>query len=223
MQPSLTMPNRPMGLIAIASSLIMFTGAMLLVASGLDLDVALASGTMADYLAGIPEVRGLLVANLVLWIVGVLAWGVAGDAFSRLSSSSPTFTLLARACYSFGIPVVVASYAAWLTVVVVLGGPPTEGTLATGTAFGWFASRADWVATILVVGLGPFFLSLGGRGTWAPRWLVVWGGIAAVCGALNAVAMLTGGAGLTTYGFIIIPVGLGWQIAAGVVVLRRED
>ena len=35
-------------------------------------------------------------------------------------------------------------------------------------------------------------------------------------------AMLTGGAGLSTYGFIIIPVGVGWLIAAGIVLLRSR-
>ena len=221
MQSDLTMPNRTTGLIAITSSLTMFVGAMLLLASGQDLDAALASGTMAEYLAGVPDVRSLLVANLALWIVGVMAWGVAGDALSRLPSSGPSATLLARSCYRFGVPLVVSAYAAWLVVVVVLGGGVSESALTSGTAFGWYASRADWIATILVAGLGPLFLSLGGRGTWVPRWLLVWGGLAAFAGVLNALAMLTGGAGLTTYGFAIIPIGLGWQIAAGIVVLRR--
>ena len=38
---------------------------------------------------------------------------------------------------------------------------------------------------------------------------------------LNLIAMLTGGSGLLTYGFAIIPVGVGWMIAAGIVLLRR--
>lgn len=215
-----SIPPRVTGGLAIVSSLTMFSGAMLLLASGLDLDAALATGTMADYLAAVPEARGLAVANLVVWIIGVMLWGIAGDALSRLPATNSTATLLARSCYRFGIPLVVAAYTAWLVVVVVLGGDTSESTITMGTALGWFASRADWIATILVVGLGPLFLSLGGRGTWAPRWLLVWGGIAAFCGALNAVAMLTGGAGLTSYGFVIIPVGLGWQIAAGVRAIR---
>ncbi|MCH7514306.1 MAG: hypothetical protein IH947_10265, partial [Bacteroidetes bacterium] len=36
---------------------------------------------------------------------------------------------------------------------------------------------------------------------------------------LTAIAMYAGG--LTTYGFLIIPVGLGWTIAASIVLFRR--
>ena len=87
---------------------------------------------MAAYLLQAPEAATLLIANLVLWIVGVIVWGAAGDALSRLPSMQPGLALT---------------------------------------------------------------------------------------GALNALAMLTGGAGLLTYGFLIIPVGIGWMIAAGVVLL----
>ena len=152
----------------------------------------------------------------------MVLWGAAGDAFSRLPSEQPAFALFGRYCYSVGVPLVVGAYVSWLAVVVQLGGATSEETVMAAEVVGWFALRADWVATILMVGLGPALLALSGRGTWAPRWLAVWGGVAAGLGALTALAMLTGGAGLLTYGFLIIPVGIGWMIAAGVVLLRRR-
>ncbi|MCH8954784.1 hypothetical protein IIA28_05610 [candidate division KSB1 bacterium] len=33
--------------------------------------------------------------------------------------------------------------------------------------------------------------------------------------------LLTGGSGLSTYGFLIVPAGVGWMLAAGIVLLRR--
>jgi hypothetical protein len=54
-----------------------------------------------------------------------------------------------------------------------------------------------------------------------PTWLLRWSYVTAFAGVLTAVAILTGGAGLMTYGFAIVPVGVGWMIAAGVVLLRK--
>lgn len=207
--------------LAISSALIMIVGAILLAASGADLDGALAEGSMDAYLRQAAGARSILVANLSVWIVGVVLWGAAGTLISRLSAGRPAAALLGRYCFSVGVPLVVAAYVAWLTIVVQLTGGDSAVSLKVGEALGWFASRGDWVATILVVGLGPALVASGGAGTWAPRWLVIWGYLAAATGFLNAIAMLTGGAGLLTYGFLIIPVGVGWMIAAGVVLLRR--
>lgn len=198
----------------------MIVGAILLMASGVDLDRALAEGSIDAYLRNAADARGILVANLSVWIVGVILWGAAGTLISKLPAGRPTAAVLGRYCFQVGVPVVVGAYVAWLAVVVQLAGVDSAAAVEVGKALGWFASRADWVATILVVGLGPALLASGGVGTWAPRWLIGWGYLAAATGVLNAIAMLTGGAGLLTYGFLIIPVGVGWLIAVGVVLLR---
>lgn len=214
--------RRIAALCAISSALIMLLGAILLMASGADLDRALAEDAVATYLQEAAEAHRLLVTNLTLWILGVTLWGVAGVSLSRLPAGRPVAALLGRYCYHVGIPLVVASYVAWLAVVVQLGGADTAEAVTVGEVVGWFASRADWVATILVAGFGPALLAYGGQGTWAPRWLLMWGAVAALGGVLTALAMLTGGSGLLSYGFLIIPVGLGWMIATGVVLLRKR-
>ncbi|HUF09636.1 MAG TPA: hypothetical protein VMO47_09965 [Rhodothermales bacterium] len=56
--------------------------------------------------------------------------------------------------------------------------------------------------------------------TGPPNGFSGWGIVAVIASALTATAMLTGGAGLSTYSFLIIPVGVGWTIAAGLVLLR---
>jgi hypothetical protein len=46
--------------------------------------------------------------------------------------------------------------------------------------------------------------------------------VGAYC-AFAGSACALGGEGLLTYGFLIVPVGVGWTIAAGVVLLRYES
>ena len=93
---------------------------------------------------------------------------------------------------------------------------------ALAEALGFFASRADWIATVLLVGVAfrPALIAASGRDTWVPGWLAIWGALALLAGLLTTLTTLAGG--LTTYGFLVVPVGLGWTIAAGVVVLRES-
>lgn len=71
----------------------------------------------------------------------------------------------------------------------------------------------------LIIGGGPFFISLAGRGDWAPTWLVRWGYLAGIAGLFSVFVLYF--AGLSGYGFVIIPIGIGWMLAAGIALLRR--
>jgi hypothetical protein len=124
---------------------------------------------------------------------------------------------IAAFSYATGVSLAITAFVAWLALVVQVA-PETD--LVT-EVIDWFASRADWTATILIIGTGPVLLARAGRGEWVPTWLAHWSILAAITGLLTAVAMLTGGAGLLSYGFLIVPVGIGWMIAAGVVLLRH--
>ena len=108
---------------------------------------------------------------------------------------------------------------AWLAVVVWLASSNAPAAAEISEAVGWFAVRADWVGTVLVLGAGPILITAAGRSIWVPNWLRVWSFIALLAGAMTTIAMYAGG--LTTYGFLIIPVGMGWMIAAAVVLFRR--
>lgn len=206
---------------AIGGSVCAITGAALLAASGADIDQALASGDIASYLTTAGETTGLLVANLTLWIVMALLLGIAGTAMAALCERRQTVARIAMFCYSTGVPLVFAAYVAWLAIVVQVAPDTSPAAVLVTEVVGWFASRADWIATILIIGIGPTFISLAGRGDWVPAWLARWSIVTAIAALLNAVAMLTGGRGLTTYGFLIIPIGVGWMIAAGIVLFRR--
>lgn len=209
------------GYAAISGAVTMIIGAAILMASGVDLDLALANDDMAGYLVAAGEAQSLVVANLVIWIVGVLIFGVAGTAMTAVCTRRRTAAQIARYCYWAGVPLVVAAYVAWLAIVVQIAPDSSQTAVLIAEVIGWFASRADWVATILILSVGPALISLAGRGDWVPKWLVGWGGVALFTGLLTAVAMLTGGKGLTTYGLLILPAGLSWTITAGIVLLRR--
>jgi hypothetical protein len=213
--------NRFGGYTAILGSICALAGAALNLASGADLDVALASGDMSQYLAVAGENTVMLVTNLTLWIIMVLLMSSAATVMASLGESRPAMARTGLLCYSTGAPLVIAAYVAWLALVVQIAPDTSPQSVRMAEVVGWFASRADWVATILVIGIGPTLLAVAGQDSWAPRWLVRWSVATAVAGLLNAIAMLTGGSGLGTYGFAIIPVGVGWMIAAGVVLLRR--
>ncbi len=206
---------------AINGAVTMIIGAALWGASGADLDRALASGELSNYLTAAGAARQLLVANLTLWIIGVFIIGVAGTAMANLCVRRPAIAQVAQFSFGTSVPLVIAAYVAWLAIVVQVAPVTSPAAVLVTKVFGWFASRADWVATILIIGIGPALISLAGRGDWVPTWLARWSIGTAIAGLLTAVAMLTGGSGLSTYGFLIIPAGVGWMLAAGIVLLRR--
>lgn len=202
-----------------AAAAFMAAGGIIKRVTGADLDAALADGTLAGYFQVVAENQVAVVINLSMWIVGVLAWGAAATVVAELSASRDVTGRIAMVCYWTGVPLAVASFVAWLALVVQIA--PDAGTrhLATAEIVGWLASRADWIATALIAGLGSLLLSLAGRDDWAPGWLVWWGALAATAGAATIVAIIAGG--LSTYGQAIIPLGVGWTIATGIVLLRR--
>lgn len=206
---------------AIGGSICALIGAALWGASGTDIDQALATGEISSYLSAAGETSDLLIANLTIWIVMAFLLGIAGTAMATLGERRQMAARTAMYCYWTGVPLVMAAYVAWLAIVVRVAPDTSSAAVEVTEVLGWFASRADWLATILIIGVGPTFISAAGRGDWVPTWLGRWSIVTAIAGVLNAVAMLTGGSGLMTYGFLIIPIGVGWMIAAGIVLLRR--
>lgn len=198
----------------------MLIGAVLWGFSGADLDLALDRAALPDYLMAADGSRGLLIANLSVWITGVLLLGVAANMMAGISIERPVAARMATYNYAVAIPLVIAAYVAWLAVVVQLSPDRSPVAATVAATLGWFASRADWIATILVLATGPALLVWAGRGSWAPRWLERWSYVALFAGLLNLIAMFAGG--LTSYGFLIIPVGMGWMFAAAWVLHRRR-
>jgi hypothetical protein len=107
-----------------------------------------------------------------------------------------------------------------LAVVVQLGGTVDETAVAIAKVVGWIGARSDDLATALIIGGGPLFISLAGHGEWVPTWLLRWGYLAGLAGLFSLVCLYI--PGMVAYGFIIIPIGVIWMIAAGVVLLRGQ-
>ena len=150
------------------------TGASLLMVSGADLDVVLATDGMTEYLALAGARSGILTANLVAWIVMVFLMGIAGVSMAAMSTERPVAARVARYCYLTGVPLVMAAYVAWLAIIVTIAPDTSPVAVSLATVVGWFASRADWIATILIIGIGPTILSYAGHGVWSPSWLLRW-------------------------------------------------
>ncbi len=215
-----TTESRLAGLAAITGAVAMLAGAVLWAASGADLDAALADGTMADYLVEAADNSALLTANLGTWIFGVLLLGIGGILLARLGHDDAPAGALARFAYTAGPAAAIVFFSLWLGIV--LGLAPAHGAgepvIGAAVAMGYAASIADWVATVLIVGVGAAAVAHAGRDTWVPRWLFNWAMVALAAGALAIAGLLAGAPGV---GMPIIPIGLGWTIAAGITAVRR--
>ena len=207
---------------ALAGSASFIIGAALWLISGVDIDQALATDEMAGYLVAAGSVIPLIIANLSFWIVGAILLGMAATAMTSLCVHRPVTAQMALVCYRIGVPLVIVAYVTWLALHVQIVPDTTPAAVLLAETLGWFGSQADWLATILMIGLGPALISLAGRDDWVSPWLARWGIATAVTGLLTAIAMFTS-SGVTTYGFLIVPVGLVWMVWAGVVLIRRSS
>ena len=206
------------GYTAIAGAVTMVIGAILWGTSGTDLWAALDSGDMAGYLVATASVKTQLVANLSVWILGVLILGVAGTMMAEMCQRRRVLAQIGLISFRTAVPLVLVSYIAMLAVVVQLSGATDTTAVAIAEVVGWIGARADDLATALIIGAGPLFISMAGHGEWVPTWLLRWSYLCGVAGVLSIAFLYI--PGMVAYGFIIIPIGVGWMIAAGVVLLR---
>ena len=215
----MTNNTRVGGYTAIGGAVTMIIGAVLYFTSGTDLWVALDGGDMAGYLVAAGAAKAQLVANLSFWIVGVLILGVAGYAMVSLCVQRRALAQVALVCAGTAVPLAIVAFIVMLSLVVQIAPDTSATSVAIANVAGWIGARADDLATALIIGFAPLFISLAGRDDWAPTWLARWGYLAGITGLLTAAAPYS--PALTALGFIIVPVGIGWMIAAGIVLLRR--
>jgi hypothetical protein len=196
----------------------MFIGAAFWGASGTDLWHTLATGQMDSYLARANSVRSLLIANTSFWILGVLLMGSAGTIMSDLCTRNQTTARIALFCMRSGVPIAIVSFIIMLSLSLQIAPDTSPGAVSLATVLGWIGTNLDNVATILIAGAGPLFLSIAGYGEWVPRWLRTWGYLAGLSGLLAVLGIYVTSA--IELLFVIIPFGLGWMIAAGVVLVK---
>jgi hypothetical protein len=211
-----TIKNNPSlkftGYMSILGAVTMLIGAALWGASGTDLWQALANQEMEAHLSNVAQVKPLLVANTVFWCLGVLMLATAGTLIASLSDLKFGLNQLAVVCMRSGASLGIVAFIVMLSLVI------QQPSVETGSIIGWIGTRLDDLATMLIIGAGPMMLSIAGKKQWVPSWLMIWGVLAGMAGILGIIGMLTGVSALS---FIILPFGMGWMIAAGIVLLKK--
>jgi hypothetical protein len=214
-------PLQPLGgYLAIAGGLSMIAGAIFWGASGTSLWETLADNHMESYLIEAAHAQTLLVINTGFWIVGVLLLGTAGTIMSGIAILKAGAARIALVCIRTAVPVAIVSFITMLSLTVKIAPDTSPASLVVAGVVGWIGVRLDDLATILIIGAGPFFISISGYGEWVPRWLHIWGFAAGLSGLLAVAAILF--PSVSDLSFIIIPVGLGWMIAAGIILVKQK-
>lgn len=210
--------HRTAGTTAVAGASIMLAGAVCWGASGTDLWAALAAGTITQHRQDAHQAMGLLTANLLLWVLGVLLMSSAGSMMARLCTRRTGLAVLGRTCMLLGAAVAIPAFVLMYALALFPEAEPSPAHDTVYRTIGWAAAHMDDIATVLIVGLGPLALATAGHGAWAPGWLRTWGWLAGAVGLIGlAAAHVRTDHPLV---FLIIPFGIGWMIAAGVVLIK---
>ncbi|MCO6484575.1 MAG: hypothetical protein J5I41_02240 [Saprospiraceae bacterium] len=206
------------GYCALTGAICMLVGAACWGATGTDLWVALARNDIDTWLSQLESARSLLVVNTSFWVAGVVLMAAAGKMMSGLTSRSKGMAALGHACTQTGAAVAIVAFLLMLAPAVHLAPDTSAEAVRLAGLIGWTGARLDDLATLLIIGAGPLLLSIAGDKDWVPGWLRIWGYLA---GGAGLVAILTlFNPGHPEPGFLIVPVGIGWMIAAGIVLIR---
>lgn len=207
------------GYCAIAGAVSMVIGAVCWGASGTDLWATLGSGEIESYLGALGGVKTLLVMNTTFWILGVLLMGIGGSVMAELSVENPSMAKVSLVCLRAAVPVAIVSFVTMLSLAVQTASEKTEIAVAIAGTVGWIGVTLDDIATVLIISAAPFFISIAGHKTWAPGWLRTWGILAGLSGVLSVAGSYIKIGTIFSF-FPLIPVGIGWMIAAGIVLVK---
>ncbi|MEX2446015.1 MAG: hypothetical protein WD734_01645 [Dehalococcoidia bacterium] len=201
------------GMVMIAGAVTMLVGAAAYGSAGADFWSGIDGGDVPGLLADAAASASTLYLTFSVWLCGALLLGVGGVLAARHGTvASPA----SEAVFAIGAAVAVVAFVTMASVVRLAA---AGGSAEIADAIGFVGIRLDDIATVLLVAFGPVLLTLAGRGDWMPRWLTLWTAVAGVAGFISVVGIFTGGG--TTYGIAVVPIGIGWTLAAGIVLVRR--
>ncbi|HUG85845.1 MAG TPA: hypothetical protein VMM13_14880 [Euzebya sp.] len=209
--------RRAGGLCLVAAAVCMLAGAIIWAPTGVDFDAAVEQGTATALLADVDASRGALQVTFLLWILATPFFAAAGGLLRRAHHGSPA-GVAAGSLMVFGAGIALIAFVGFETMTTAMAPLHDSISHELATTVSHLTSRLDWIATIAIIGVPPALLSAANREVW-PRWIQVLGFLAPLTAMLTATAMVTG-SGLTTYGFLLVPVGLVWAIAAGIRLAR---
>jgi hypothetical protein len=208
------------GICSIAGALSMLTGAALWGASGTDLWQALANHEMSAYLGKTQEAKSLLVANTSFWTLGVILIGIALTIMASFCISKKHLAMAAVVLVKTALPIAIVSFIMMLSLAVQLARNNADGAVEVAATIGWIGARLDDLATIMIIGLCPPIISMAGQSEWIPKWLQIWGYLAGIVGLIAILGFYQ--PALAAFTFVLIPVGMGWMIAAGVTLIGKS-
>lgn len=217
-----TINPRVAGVSAIVGAIIMLAGAATWVSTGTDLDAALMACTVPEYLIATHAKSGPLAVNIALWTLGAVIMCAGGVQLAVLGRSHPQPAAIAAFAYAVGAASAIVFFPLWYGIIVGLSPAQAAGAevSAFAIALGHGATTADWLATVMILAVGGLAVAHAGRDTWVPRWLRIWSYFIGVAGALTLLGLVLGDR--STYAMLIVPIGIGWLIAAGIVAMRMK-
>ena len=208
------------GYAAISSALFMIIGAVFQSYSETNLWIALIENDIQPILEQYKNVKTILTINFSFWVLGVIFLGITGSILVELCTRERIFARVALVCFQLAVPLAVLSFLMMLSLVIQIPKEFSESSLAAVKILGWISVRADDIATLLFLGAGPFFISLSGRSDWIPKWLVRWGYTAGPVTVISILVLYF--PELHSLSLLILPVGLGWMISVGIVLLKSN-
>ena len=146
------------GYTAIGGAVTMIIGAVFYFSSGTDLWSALAVGDMVGYLVAVAEVKTQLVVSFTFWILGVLILNTAGTMLAESCRQRRAWAQVAMVCFRTGVPLAIVSFIAMLVLVVQIAPDTSATAVSIAKIVGWIGTRADDLATVLIIGGGPLFI-----------------------------------------------------------------
>lgn len=203
-----------------AATLLMVLGAANYFAlAGVDLDASLQAGTLAEVLPDVVAASGTMSVTYVLWLAAMPLFAVAAWQLPGLPLR-PAAVRAAGASLATGAAMAAVAFVVFLAVVQVAA--PT-GDVDLVTALAWLASTLDWVATPLVIAVPPALLVLVAdedHDVFA-GWLRVGAAllVPATVAAWTAVAL---GTGLSTWGFVVVPIGIVVTLGVAATLWRQS-
>ncbi|MFV1999341.1 MAG: hypothetical protein ACC654_03150 [Acidimicrobiia bacterium] len=214
--------SRIAGWVLLAGTITMAVGAVIGSIYETFFDDGLESGEFGEFLTNAVTNSGAAKATIWLSIFGVLGIGLGGVLLSRLGDRNSLATKTARFSFTVGAGAGIVLFPVLLGVIEELAPRYVAGedVETTARAIAYIGTTADWIATVVILGLGVATLAYAGRNTWVPRWLYRWSLLAAAAGVVSMIGTITNAR--STVSMIILPVAMTWLIAAGIVAIRSQ-
>lgn len=191
--------------------------------AGAELDKGLVEDSFGEYLTNVAANIGWAQTHVWFILFGATLLSLGGLLLSRLGDQDSPAAAIAPFFFTAGAAATIVFFPITLGVIVELAPRHVAGdnveTVARALALA--ATTADWLATVLIVSFGAVAVAVAGKTSWVPRWLYRWALVAGVAGVISIIGTVTGA--FDTVSIIVLPPGVSWMVAAGIVALKKSN